>query len=104
MKQFDIVTNPFPRTRERQPYLVTLQSDLLLRSLDPIVVAPMEPAKGGSFADRLNPRIDFDNERFAVIIQELVTARKSALGQARGSIAGERHAIIAALDLLFTGF
>ena len=93
MKQFDIVENPFPRTRERQPYLVALQSDFLVRSLDTVVVAPLEPVTSGSFADRLNPRIDLNNERFAVIIQELVTVRKSSLGQARGACQEVRFAI-----------
>jgi toxin CcdB len=104
MKQFDVVANPFPRTRERHPYLVTLQSDLLLRSLDTVVVAPLESAKSGLFADRLNPRVDLDNERYAIIVQELVAVRKSVLGHACGSIAADRDAIIAALDLVFTGF
>jgi hypothetical protein len=38
------------------------------------------------------------------LTQELVTVRKSVLGQTCGSIAAERDAVIAALDLLFTGF
>jgi toxin CcdB len=104
MKQFDVVANPFPRSRDRQPFLVTLQSDLLAHSLDTVVVAPLEKATAGSFADRLNPRIEIEGQPFVLIAQELVTVRKSVLGNARGSIAGERDAIIAALDLLFTGF
>jgi toxin CcdB len=104
MKQFDVVANPFPRSRERQPFLVALQSDLLVRSLDSVVVAPLEPALSGTFADRLNPRVEVDGEPFVLVAQELVTVRKSALGSARGSIAGERDAVLAALDLLFTGF
>ena len=44
MKQFDIFANPFPRSRERQPFLVALQSDLLAQSLDTVVVAPLETA------------------------------------------------------------
>jgi hypothetical protein len=52
MKQFDLFANPFPRSRERQPYLVALQSDLLSRSLDTIVVAPLETADSGKYADR----------------------------------------------------
>jgi hypothetical protein len=39
-----------------------------------------------------------------LITQELVTVRTNMLGQTHGSIAGERDAIITALDLLFTGF
>ena len=104
MKQFDVLANPFPRSRERQPFLATLQSDLMARSLDTTVVAPLEPAGSGTFADRLNPRVEIDGQAFVLITQELVTVRRSVLGQTRGSIAGERDSIIAALDLLFTGF
>lgn len=104
MKQFDVVANPFPRSRERQPFLVSLQSDLLSRNLDTTVVAPLEPATSGTFADKLNPRVEIDGEPFVLITQELVTVRASVLGHAHGSIAEERDAIIAALDLLFTGF
>jgi toxin CcdB len=104
MKQFDVVANPFPRSRERQPFLVTLQSDLLVRSLDTVVVAPLEQAASGTFADRLNPRVEVDSQAFVLVAQELVTVRKSMLGNPRASIAGDRDAIIAALDLLFTGF
>jgi len=35
MKQFDVVANPFPRTRERR-CLVTLQRELLVRSLETV--------------------------------------------------------------------
>src|SRR5580693_4082964 len=80
MKQFDVIANPFPRTRERQPFLVALQSDLMVRSLDTVVVAPLEPANSGTFADRLNPRVEVEGQTFVVIAQELVTVRKSVLG------------------------
>ncbi len=103
MRQFDIFDNPFPRSRERQPYLVSLQSNLLLQSFDTVVVAPLEPAASGSFAERLNPEIEHDGGKFALIAQEIATIRKNALGQPRGSAAAERDKIIAALDMLFTG-
>jgi toxin CcdB len=104
MKQFDLFTNPFPQSRERQPFLVTLQSDLLARSLDTVVVAPLETADSGKYADRLNPRVSVEGKSFTLIAQEIVTVRKSMLGGSRGSLAHERDHIIAALDLLFTGF
>lgn len=104
MKQFDIVANPFPRSRERQPFLVALQSDLMVHNLDTVVVAPLEPLTSGTFVDRLNPRVDVDHQPFALVTQELVAVRRSVLGAPRGSIADARDAIIAALDLLFTGF
>ena len=104
MQQFDVVANPFPRSRERQPFLVALQSDLLTRTLDTLVVAPLEPASSGTFADRLNPQVEIDGNAFVLITQEIVTVRKSVLGQTQASLAGERDRIISALDMLFTGF
>ena len=104
MNQFDIHANPFPRSRERQPFLVILQSDLISRSLDTVVVAPLEAADNGKFADRLNPPVTIDDRPFVLIAQELATVRKSVLGMARGSLGHERDHIIAALDMLFTGF
>lgn len=104
MQQFDVLRNPFPASRERQPFLVALQSDLLARTLDTVVVAPLERAETGSFADRLNPRVSLHGAPFALITQEVVTVRKSALKDSIGSLAAERDKIIAALDLLFTGF
>jgi toxin CcdB len=104
MKQFDLFANPFPRSRERQPFLVTLQSDILSRSLDTVVVAPLETADSGKYADRLNPTVKIEETAFTLIAQEIVTVRKSVLGGSCGSLAHERDRIIAALDLLFTGF
>src|SRR5919204_6836477 len=102
MKQFDAFANPFPRSRQRQPFLVTLQSDLLARSLDTTVVAPLEPADASPSLDRLNPRVTLDGADYVLVTQELVTVRKAALGPASGSIADHRDEIIRALDLLFT--
>ena len=104
MNQFDVFANPFPRSRERQPFLVALQSNLLARTLDTVVVAPLEPAGSGTFADRLNPQLIVDGQPFALVAQEIVTVRKAGLGAPRASVAAERDKIIAALDLLFTGF
>lgn len=104
MNQFDVFANPFPRSRERQPFLVVLQSDLLTHNLETMVVAPLEPAVSGTFADRLNPMVAIEGKDFVVITQEIVTVRKGVLGARRGSITAERDAIVRALDLLFTGF
>ena len=69
------------------------------------MVAPLEAADSGKFADRLNPAVTVDDKTYVLIAQELVTVRKSVLGVApRRSLGHERDHIIAALDLLFTGF
>ena len=66
--------NPFG-TRERQPYLVALQSDLLSRNLDTVVVAPLERLLADTFADRLNPQVKIGDELFVLIAQELEIGR-----------------------------
>jgi toxin CcdB len=104
INQFDVLANPFPRSRDRQPFLVALQSDLLMRVLDTVVVAPLEPKDSATFADRLNPEVEVDGQSFVLIAQEIVTIRKTMLGKTHGSIARDRDKVIAALDLLFTGF
>jgi toxin CcdB len=104
MKQFEVFANPFPRSRQRQPFLVTLQSDPLARTLDTTIVAPLEAANSGSFADRLNPPVTIDGADYVLVTQELVTIRKSVLGKPAGSIAEHRDAVVRALDILFTGF
>jgi toxin CcdB len=104
VNQFDVLSNPFPRSRERQPYLVALQSDLLTRNLDTMVVAPLELAASSTFAERLNPQVEIEGDAYVMITQEIVTVRKSVLGQPRGSLASDRDRIIGALDMLFTGF
>jgi toxin CcdB len=103
MTRYDVFANPFPRSRERQPLLVVLQSDLLA-GLDTVVVAPLESAASGSHADRLNPPVVVDGESFVIVTQEAVAVRRAVLGAARGSLAGEHDKIVAALELLFIGF
>jgi hypothetical protein len=48
--------------------------------------------------------VNVEDRAFTLITQEIVTLRKSVLGGSCGSLAHERDHIIAALDLLFTGF
>jgi hypothetical protein len=70
VKQFDVLANPFPRSRSRQPFLIALQSDLLLQSFDTVVVAPLQPAETGRFADRLNPGVTVENKSYVLIARK----------------------------------
>jgi hypothetical protein len=48
--------------------------------------------------------VEIEGVAYVLITQEIVTVRKSVLGQPRGSLASDRDKIIGALDMLFTGF
>ncbi len=102
MFQFDVCRNPNPASRERAPYVLILQSDLL----DPLPTAVVAPlVRLGEFEPirRLNPAFDIDGESFVLSTAELAGIPRTAIGPALSSLAGERDAVIAALDLLFTG-
>jgi len=102
--QFDVFRNPNPDSNRYAPYLLDLQSDLL----DPLntrVVAPLLAATtAGSPAAILNPVFEIEGQRCFLSIAELAGVPRQAIGEKVTSLAGEREAILAALDLLFTGF
>lgn len=102
MSQFDVHANPFRRSREHQPFLVVVQSDIISRDFDTVVVAPLETASTSKFIGRLNPAVRCSDRSFVLIAQELLAVRKNELGAPRSSLLHQRDQIIAALDMLFT--
>jgi toxin CcdB len=105
MPQFQVHRNSNAATRERFPYLLDVQSDLL-SGLATRVVAPLCPAaalEGGS-VETLTPLFDIAGARYAMLTPQLAGVPSRQLGAEVASLAEHRGAIIAALDLLFTGF
>ncbi|MBK5951998.1 CcdB family protein [Rhodobium orientis] len=102
MRQFDVCRNPNPAMRARVPYLVILQSDLL-DPLATVVVAPLLAEGAFRPVTKLHPVFEVEGERFILSTGELAGVPRRAVGERISSLAGERDAIIAALDLLFTG-
>lgn len=101
MVQFDVCR---VRSQGGAPYLVVLQSDLAAR-LDTAVVAPLWPVDPRTVPVRkLQPVISLDGQEHLLSVQELLSIPRSALGPVVGNLRLEREAIIAALDLLFTGY
>lgn len=104
MAQFDVHRNANPATRARIPFLLDVQADLL-RSLATRIVVPLcEPGiLGGRRAERLNPEFDVGGRRLIMLTPELAGVPRKSLGERVASLAEERAAIIAALDVVFTG-
>lgn len=104
IRQFDVVDNPDPLEAESRPYLLNLQSDLV-HELTSTVVAPLVPRADMTGARRLNPIVTVDGREFWLATHELFAIDRRMLNKdAVANLANDRDAIIAALDLIFTGF
>jgi|SRR5437867_4689012 len=104
MAQFDVYRNPNPAGRARIPYLLDVQSDLL----DPLVtrvVVPLCKAEvlKAKLAERLNPVFEVEGRKVVMLTPELAGVPTKALGRQVGNLADQRSAVLAALDLVFTG-
>src|SRR5829696_897694 len=70
VRQFDLYRNPSPRGRDRVPYVVVLQSDLVEGSAT-VVVAPLLSADLMQPASKLNPRVNIEGTILAISVGEL---------------------------------
>ena len=102
MQQFDIVENTNSLTRSRYPFVVVLQHDRV-SSDSTVIVAPLTATNSALASSRLHPSINVAGRLFLLLTEELAAARRRSLGRIIASAESERYAIIAALDLCFTG-
>jgi len=104
MAQFDVYRNPNPATRTRTPFLLDVQAPILEPLATRIVVPLCKPeAVGGKPAEKLNPQLEVEGRKLVMVTQELAGIPRKALGEWAANLAGERGAIVAALDFAFTG-
>jgi toxin CcdB len=104
MSQFDVYRNANPASRARIPYLLDVQSDLLEPLSTRIVVPLCRPELlSGKPAERLNPAFEVEGRKLLMLTPEIAGVSRKALGERVGSLAAERTAIVAALDLAITG-
>ena len=105
MPQFAIHRNRNTATRTRYPLLLDVQSDLL-EDLGTRVVIPMalaSPASKRSAMQTLNPICTVEGKAYVLVTPQLAGISAKELGPPVGDLLSERPAILAALDLLFTG-
>jgi toxin CcdB len=104
MAQFDVYRNPNPATRTRNPYLLDVQAELLDALATRVVVPLCRPdVLSGKPAERLNPQFELEGRKVLMLTPELAGVSRKVLGEQVANLADERTAIIAALDLVFTG-
>ncbi|MEO8203821.1 MAG: CcdB family protein [Betaproteobacteria bacterium] len=103
MARFDVRANLHRASRDRVPYLVELQADLLA-DLDTRLVAPLVPAaRFGPPASRLNPVLRIGSRNFVMDTALTAGIPAAQLGERVASM-GERSAeLLGALDFLVSG-
>lgn len=103
MARFDVRANLNRATRERVPYLLELQADMLA-ALDTCLVAPLVPAtEFGPAATRLNPAFRIGNRNLVLDTALMAGVSRKLLGEKVASL-GERSAeILGAVDFLVSG-
>lgn len=104
MAQFDVYRNANATSRGRVPYLLDVQSDLLDILATRIVVPLCRPELlSGKPAERLNPALRIEGNTLLMLTPELAGVPRKILGERITNLAEQRAAIIAALDVAFTG-
>jgi toxin CcdB len=104
MPQFDVLRNLDPRTRERIPYLLDVQSGLLEALATRVVVPLCQPGLlKGLAAKRLTPVFQVEGLDVMMLTPQLAAVSRKVLGAPVANLTRERLAIVAALDMVFTG-
>jgi toxin CcdB len=103
IQQFDVFANPDSGEAAYRPFLVVLQSDLV-SDLMSTIVAPLVKRGDMAGAQRLNPLVTVTDQEFWLATHELFALDRRILRNRISSLADRRDHIIAALDMLFTGF
>lgn len=105
MASLIVYANPDLKTHKSIPFLLDIQNDLL-SPLETRVVVPLYLESVASLhpITRLTPVVSFQEKTLVAMIPELAGVSKRHLGPPVGELASLRSEMIAALDLLFTGF
>lgn len=105
MAQFRVYRNPRADSKARFPLLLDVQTDLI-GSLETRVVIPLSAVKAsaGRPMTVLMPVLEVEGRKYAMCTPQLAGLRLADIGTEVADLAAQRVEIIAALDLLFTGF
>ena len=105
MASFVVYANPDAKSQKSIPFLLDIQSELL-STLGTRVVVPLylKSAINVYPISRLTPVISFQGKSLVAMVPELAGVSKRHLGSPVGELSGFRSELLAAIDLLLTGF
>ena len=103
MARFDVRANLNKSSRERVPYLLELQTDLL-GDLGTRLVAPLVPAtRFGPPASRLNPVFRIRSRNFVMDTALIAGVPANQLGDRVALLGGRSTDVLGALDFMVSG-
>jgi hypothetical protein len=103
MHQFDVFRNPSEASSKFAPMLLVLQSALTITETT-VVVAPLVLPNRIPEDSRLFPRLTVRRRNLVLSTNELGAVQKRTLKVLIANLEPERYRIIAAIDMLFSGF
>lgn len=105
MAQFDVYLNEDTTTRTRYPYLLDIQVDLL-SDLPTRLVVPLRRGTGAEpwVVSRLHPVLEIADMSVVAVFSEMAAVASHVLGNRVGDAREQRTELIAAVDLMVTGF
>ncbi len=105
MNQFDICRNTSISTRKDVPYLLDMQSEAM-SVLNTRLVVPLRKTSeaGGRTVKRIHITLSVGTEPYIAFVSEMAAVPLTHLGAVEGSAVSHRTELIAAIDLLITGF
>ena len=105
MAQCDVHNNTNPSTRGRTPFLLDVQADVM-EALPTRLVCPIRRREyvPNDPIERVHLPLTIDDVEYIAFFTELTAIPSSVLGGIVASLNRRRHEIVAAIDLLITGF
>ena len=103
MAQFHVYRNLDRSSRQRFPFLLDVQSDLLESFATRVVVPLAETDDKRPPVARLMPTFEIDGRPVVMRTGEIAGIARKAVGEHVVSLVGRRHEIVAALDVLISG-
>jgi toxin CcdB len=105
MPQFTVYRKKSPKSKGEIPYLLDIQSDLL-GDLRTRVVIPLYQGRSTRIKPmtRLTPEVEIEGRKFILMTPQLAGVSIKDLGEPVANLKQCRTEILAAIDLLITGF
>ena len=99
-----VFKNANASTREAIPYLLDVQAEVLSGLATRVVVPLYRQGAGVQTITRLTPVLSFQGEALVAMVPEMAGIPCRELGPLVGDLPATRGEMLAALDLLLTGF